>query len=249
MEFQTIQNLLLEIAAEIARLPAGGLYWERNDEDYYNHELTSTSRGFSSFIATPSPSGDFPSFLLRFPEMVRNLLDFAQRLSSEVVYLAALCHDLREDSAAFTAGQRAAWNKVLEILGEHRAVWRISLSRDYSVVAEAHLRDKLRPAKHQRSNSLEEQMEVRRRQQDLFGNMDLPGICMALRAAVNGSSDPWPAERIRETVSFLENRLSVWTVESGVYQGVDDAVYHLVRATIEEVSLWPWWKPSNGIPT
>jgi hypothetical protein len=38
----------------------------------------------------------------------------------------------------------------------------------------------------------------------------LPEICLALRSALNGSSDPWPDEYTWEVVAMLKARIATW---------------------------------------
>jgi hypothetical protein len=45
----------------------------------------------------------------------------------------------------------------------------------------------------------------------LFGPWQtLPGIVIDLRASINGSDDPLPMERLKEVVTFLKKKKSVW---------------------------------------
>ncbi len=72
-------------------------------------------------------------------------------------------------------------------------------------------------------------------QDRLFPGLDLPSICMLLRAGVNGSADEWESSRVRETLDMLGSRLDSWYESNPETQRVDDAVKELVKATRLEV--------------
>ena len=58
----------------------------------------------------------------------------------------------------------------------------------------------------------------------------LPEIALDLRAALNGSADPWPNEAIAEVCDMLRERLATWNLTSE--DGVDRAVYQMVNAAV-----------------
>lgn len=73
---------------------------------------------------------------------------------------------------------------------------------------------------------------------DFGGERDpimLPEICLWVRAAANGSADPWPKAHTREVLGMLQARLDTW--EDGVAKGkrLDDTVKEMLSATIAEV--------------
>jgi hypothetical protein len=72
----------------------------------------------------------------------------------------------------------------------------------------------------------------------LFGDMDLPSICLALRAGVNGMADYMDVDQVKNGLKMLQMRLDTW--ESG-FKGAerfDNAVKEMVIATIEEVRTY-----------
>lgn len=83
--------------------------------------------------------------------------------------------------------------------------------------------------------------ELREWQSKLFGpSAMLPQICMELRMAVNGSSDPWSeaeSSAVNESLRFLQARLDNWEAGDAQRDGVDNAVKNLVRETIKEVKM------------
>lgn len=72
-------------------------------------------------------------------------------------------------------------------------------------------------------------------QQRLFGDWTLPEICMNLRMAANGSSDPYRPEDVAKMLSMLKVRLATWEPGIEKYKPFDDAVRRLVEETIAEV--------------
>lgn len=65
----------------------------------------------------------------------------------------------------------------------------------------------------------------------------LPEICLNVRAALNGSSDPWKPESIKETLVFLQNVIKTWDHETEDL--IDAAVYFMVVATIKYIKSMP----------
>ena len=85
--------------------------------------------------------------------------------------------------------------------------------------------------------------ELREWHDRLFGaSLTLPAACIDLRMAVNGSSDPWPAEKVKDAVDYLRHRLSYWRDSNDAYRAVDDAVRNLVQATLGEVCRDDSWQ-------
>lgn len=85
----------------------------------------------------------------------------------------------------------------------------------------------------------EARLQSLKEQERLFGQMTtLPEICLAVRGAVNGAADPWPTEKVDETLVMLRSRLNTWQESSRTYTRVDNAVKEMVLATIEEVKIW-----------
>jgi len=58
--------------------------------------------------------------------------------------------------------------------------------------------------------------------------VELPEICLALRASCNGSADPWPVERLSEVGQMLRARAKTWTHHAHE-DPIDDAVLQMVR--------------------
>lgn len=76
---------------------------------------------------------------------------------------------------------------------------------------------------------------LRERQEDLFPSCNLADICLFLHMAINGSADPWPDQQVRQTVTFLHQRLEHWLPSSPASRNFDDTVRQLVLAVLAEV--------------
>lgn len=74
-------------------------------------------------------------------------------------------------------------------------------------------------------------------QERIFGHgVSLPDCCIVLRAAVNGSSDPWKDEDVDDAVYMLRKRIETWEPTLRPEdERMDAAVKELVLATIEYV--------------
>jgi hypothetical protein len=80
---------------------------------------------------------------------------------------------------------------------------------------------------------MEPQVEenILQEQARLFGPWKiLPDIVIALRASINGSNAPWTLERLKEVVTFLKKKKSVWhptddSIDACVLLMVSEAIH------------------------
>lgn len=85
--------------------------------------------------------------------------------------------------------------------------------------------------------------QVRIRQNELFPGptVMLPEICLCIRMALNGASDPLPDKSIKDTYQLLKDVLATWRVDPNNVESMrmDEAVYSLVQATV-------WYMEKNA---
>jgi hypothetical protein len=74
-------------------------------------------------------------------------------------------------------------------------------------------------------------------QEQIFGHgVSLPDCCLIIRAAINGSYDPWQDDDIDDAVYMLKKRIETWEPTLRPEdERMDTAVRELVLATIEYV--------------
>jgi hypothetical protein len=74
----------------------------------------------------------------------------------------------------------------------------------------------------------------------LFPDATLPDIALAVRAATNGSADPWEPENMREVVAMLRVRLETWDVSPRTLleAKMDRAVREMVSSAIVMGVAW-----------
>jgi hypothetical protein len=72
----------------------------------------------------------------------------------------------------------------------------------------------------------------------------LPEICLRVRAALNGSSDPWGEDDYEKCLAMLKRRRHTWAAPNhssrvrGMHEArIDDAVWEMVLATIALLEL------------
>ena len=81
-------------------------------------------------------------------------------------------------------------------------------------------------------------------QERLFVGKMLPEICLNLRAALNGSCDPWSADSVREVVAMLKARLDTWMptrwrgARNNCEALIDAAVLNMVQTTVLLAEAW-----------
>ena len=67
-------------------------------------------------------------------------------------------------------------------------------------------------------------------------NVTLPEIVLSLRAAINGSSDPWPRSRMEQVVAMLRARFETWESNRRAdYREtvIDASIFSMVYAAIQ----------------
>lgn len=69
-------------------------------------------------------------------------------------------------------------------------------------------------------------------------SVTIPEICFGIRMALNGASDPWDDELIKDTYQLLQDVLTTWepSVHDDLSAKMDDAVKDLVMATLRYVA-------------
>lgn len=97
-----------------------------------------------------------------------------------------------------------------------------------------------------RDRGVEWQRAVNEQERLCGPGSELPSICLALRAGINGTSDPWPQETVVEYLMMLRWRLNEWR-EPATEQSrrLDDAVKEMVAATVAEVESYLGWQQSG----
>jgi len=88
---------------------------------------------------------------------------------------------------------------------------------------------------HEKTEITLTRREAIKEQAAQFGNLELPTICLALRAGVNGMDDPMDEKRVRKALVMLQMRLDTWEPSYNKSERLDSAVKEMVAATIEEV--------------
>lgn len=72
-------------------------------------------------------------------------------------------------------------------------------------------------------------VEVKQLQEEMFGNAYLPSICIDIRMAIRGSSDPMPIEDYLKSRYFLSHILKTWDENDDEF---DNAIKTIVIHTI-----------------
>ncbi len=90
-------------------------------------------------------------------------------------------------------------------------------------------------------------VDVKRRQQELFPGvvtdyayhgpaLALTEICLEVRQAINGASEPWPQSLIQDTKKLLADVLLTWEPSATQWDHeMDEAVRSLIQATLHYI--------------
>lgn len=83
--------------------------------------------------------------------------------------------------------------------------------------------------------SLDEKTRAARVAWGAYFNRSIPDVCLDIKMSLEGASDTMSTGWLRSTLPVLEARYKEWQYIPGVYAAFDEAVFHMLAATIHLV--------------